>query len=159
MTSQIRPPPYPPLPVVNSQDADTEPGLGMSAENLGLRRENQRLRRERNEARETLSQALTQSAPGLPPPRRRSSIVAVELGKFAVMAPVLLIVGLFFIGLAWFNLIVYSDARGVVLATLGTVLYLLMGAIGIQKWYSYRQARKAEEKELDNDRDTIGGAS
>lgn len=93
MTSQIRPPPYPPLPVVNSQDADTEPGLGMSAENLGLRRENQRLRRERNEARETLSQALTQSAPGLPPPRRRSSIVAVELGKFAVMAPVLLIVG------------------------------------------------------------------
>lgn len=56
-----QPPPLPPFG--NARDVDTEPGIG-AAENLALKRENMRLRKERNEARATLSQALTQSAPG-----------------------------------------------------------------------------------------------
>ncbi len=85
-----QPPPLPPFGT--ARDAETEPGLGLSAENLGLRRENARLRRERNEARETLSQALTQSAPGTSAlPGRFGKLKLV--GKWAAVATVLGLLG------------------------------------------------------------------
>lgn len=81
-----QPPPLPPFG--NARDVDTEPGLGMTAENMALKRENMRLRRERNEAREALSQSLTQSAPGASPlPVRFGRMKLV--GKWAAVGTVL----------------------------------------------------------------------
>ncbi len=83
--TMTQPPPLPPFG--NARDVDTEPGIG-AAENLALKRENMRLRKERNEARETLNQALTQSAPGLDViPARFGKLKLV--GKWAVVGTVL----------------------------------------------------------------------
>jgi hypothetical protein len=71
-----------------ARDATTEPGIGTSAENMALKRENMRLRRERNEARQALSQALTQSAPGIAdvPPVRFGKLKL--MGKWAILGTV-----------------------------------------------------------------------
>jgi len=90
----MRPPPYPP-PFPVARDEVTQPGIGVDMERLTLKRENMRLRQERNAAREQLTNALTSSAPGLAPRTRgqKAGKVAIELGKFAAMAPVLVIAG------------------------------------------------------------------
>lgn len=85
-----QPPPLPPFGV--AREAETEPGLGLSAENLALRRENARLRRERNLARETLSQSLTQSAPGVDVTPVRFGKLKMA-GKWALVGTVLGLLG------------------------------------------------------------------
>lgn len=79
MTDQLRPPPLP------RSFEDTEPGLGL----LAAKQENAQLRMERDKARRERDAARSSS----PPPRRHGKRVAIELGKLAFAAPVLIIAG------------------------------------------------------------------
>lgn len=80
MSDELRPPPLP------RSLEDTEPGLGLFA----AKQEIAQLRVERDAARRECAKVRAASSP---PPRRHGKTVAIELGKLAFAAPVLIVAG------------------------------------------------------------------
>ena len=87
---QLRPPPLPKEPFTKADDVDTLPGMFSPEEVMQLRRDLRRVRGERDDA---LSALRSSSEP--PPLRRyaRTKRAGIEIGKVAVIAPVLVIAG------------------------------------------------------------------